>query len=322
MPIVLGTVIFVIIFVIVAAVIFAIYVANTTYNVTCRHPDGDKQRHADPHIEFGGEQYDNLTPKIHELVTKAEAEPFEPVEIKSSKDGVTLFGRLYKFSDSPIFNIFFHGYKGTALRDGCGSFETARDNGMNLLLVDQRANGKSGGNTIAFGILERFDCRDWVNFVVDKFGNDVKIVLSGVSLGAATVLTASGLEMPKNVRMIVADCGFTSPKEIICKVAHEQGYPEKLCYPLLRLAVKLRDGFDLDETSALEAVSKTDIPILIIHGDDDRYVPYEMGERLFEACASKKRFLRVPTAPHAASYIVDGEGYRKAVGEFVRENCG
>ncbi len=297
-------------------IVLAILIANRTYNVTCYHSDSAKARHNDPHIEFGEEQYKNLTGRIHALVSSAEEEKAEDVKIRSSHDGTELYGRFYRFSDSNIVNIFFHGYRGTALRDGCGCFDMCRKNGMNALFVDQRANGRSGGNVITFGILERLDCRDWVNYINERFNGDVKIVLSGVSLGAATVLNASDLDL-KNVRCIIADCGFTSPKEIICKVASEGGYPVSICWPLLKISCKLRAHFDLEETSAVEAVAKTSIPIMIIHGDDDRYVPFEMGEKLYEACASEKRFLRVKGAPHAASYMVDTEGYVAASMEFI-----
>lgn len=304
-----------------AAASAAAFVADKTYRVTCLHTDEQKEHDRNPHIEFGNEQYADINPKLHGIISSAEEAPFEEIRITSSRDGTELYGRLYLFSDSPVFNIFFHGYRGTALRDGCGGFEMCRDNGINALLVDQRANGNSGGNVITFGILERYDCLDWANYISGRFPG-CKIALSGVSLGAATVLNASDLDLPENVKCIIGDCGFTSPKEIICKVATEQGYPAKLCYPLLKLSCKLRSGFDLDESSAIEAVSRTKIPILIIHGDDDRYVPFEMGERLYEACASEKQFLRVHGAPHAASYMVDKEAYTKTSLDFIRKYCG
>ena len=300
--------------------VFVLFVADTTYKVTCYHSDEDKKRHYDPHIELGDEQYRDISPVMHELISAAEGCECETVEITSSRDGIKLVGRYYKFSDSPVLNIFFHGYRGTALRDGCGGFEMSKNAGFNVLLVDQRANGLSGGNAITFGIMERHDCRDWVNYAVGRFGEDVKIVLSGVSLGAATVLMASGLEMPTNVKCIIADCGFSSPKEIICKVAHEQGYPEKLCYPILKACCMIRSGFDLDETSALEAVSKTKIPILIIHGDDDRYVPCEMGNRIYDACKSEKEIVIIHGAPHAASYVVDKNAYTEAALGFIEKH--
>lgn len=307
--------------ILVAAAIEAILIADKTYKVTCYHSDEDKARHNNPHNEFDNEQYKDITPIMHKLITNAEAEPFEALKIISSHDRTKLYGRLYKYSDKPVVNIFFHGYHSTALRDGCGGLEMSKDAKINAILVDQRANGLSGGNVITFGILERLDCRDWVNFAVEKFGKDVKIVLSGVSLGAATVLTASDLDMP-NVKCIIADCGFSSPKEIICKVAKDNGYPAAICWPLLKISCRLRGHFNIGETSAMEAVGRTKIPILIIHGDDDRYVPFEMGEKLYKACASEKAFLRVKDAPHAASYIVDKSAYTKASREFIEKYCG
>lgn len=298
----------------------ALLIADKTYRVTVLQTEKQKKKNADPHIALGEEQYKDITPKMDKLICKAESEPFEWIEIRSSVDGTPLRGRFYRFSeDDSELSIFFHGYRGTALRDGCGGFRMSRDSKRNILLVDQRANGESGGNVITFGVLERIDCRDWCEYAVNRFGENLKIILSGVSLGAATVLMASDVGLPKNVKGIIADCGYSSPKEIICKVAKESGYPTSLCYPLLKLACRVRAGFDLDSASAEEAVRHTDIPILIIHGDDDRYVPCDMGYRIYDAIASKKELLIVPTAPHAAAYMVDERKYTETVDRFIKE---
>ena len=295
-------------------------VADKTYRVTCLQTKKQKKRNSDPHIELGHEQYADISPKMHELINEEEATECEKVEITSSADGITLRGRYYEFNAGAPLIIFFHGYRGTALRDGCGGFKLARDSGRNILMVDQRANSESDGKVITFGIKERIDCRDWAEYAVRRFGDDIKIILTGVSLGAATVLMASDAGLPENVKCIIADCGYSSPKEIICKVASEGGYPAKLCYPLLKASCKIRAGFDLDSSSALESVSHTNIPILIIHGDDDRYVPCEMAYRIYEACASpKKELLIIPGAPHAAAYMVDEKTYTDTANRFISE---
>lgn len=295
----------------------AAIIADKTYKITVRQTDKQKQHNSNPHIEFGKEQYAELTPQIHKLVSEVESSAYEQVEIHSSHDGIALRGRLYTFKEGAPLCIFFHGYRGSAMRDGCGGFIIARSSGYNILMVDQRANGLSEGNVIAFGVLERLDCLDWCNYAVKRFGSELKIFLSGVSLGAATVLMASDTGLPKNVKCIVADCGYSSPKEIICKVAKEGGYPTSICYPLLKMSCKRRAGFDLDSASAIESVKHTDIPIMIIHGDDDRYVPCEMGRKIYEAIASEKELLIVHGAPHAAAYIVDEKAYTDAVNRFV-----
>ena len=297
----------------------AAFIADKTYKVTVRQTDKQKAKNSDPHIEFGNSQYKDINPRVHELVAEEEATPCEFVEIRSSQDGIALRGRLFMFREDAPLCIFFHGYRGTALRDGCGGFKMARDSGRNILMVDQRANGLSDGNAITFGILERYDCLDWCNYAVGRFGDGLKIFLSGVSLGAATVLMASEVGLPKNVRCIVADCGYSSPKEIICKVAKEGGYIASICYPLLKLSCKHRAGVDLDAASPVEAVKHTDIPIMIIHGDDDRYVPCEMGRRIYEAAASEKELLIVHGAPHAAAYMIDEKAYTDAVNSFLEK---
>lgn len=293
-------------------------VADKVFNVTCRQTDIQKEKNSDPHIELGSAQYADINPRMHQLIGEAEKEKFERIEIRSSRDGTPLRARFYRFGDDSETIIFFHGYRGSALRDGCGGFKMAKDTKRNILMVDQRASGESGGNVITFGILERLDCRDWAEYIADRFP-DVKIILTGVSLGAATVLMAADTGLPKNVKCIIADCGYSSPKEIICKVAKEGGYPVSLCWPLLKLSCKLRAGFDLDESSAVEAVKHTDIPILIIHGDDDRYVPCDMAYKIYDACASKKELLIISGAPHAAAYMVDEKAYVETSERFIKE---
>lgn len=132
--------------------------------------------------------------------------------------------------------IMMHGYKSGAERDFCGGAQIAVQGGYHVLLVDQRAHGKSEGRCLTFGIQERYDCRAWVNYAVGRFGADTKILLYGVSMGAATVLMAGGLNLPRNVVGIVADCGYSSPAAIIRKVIRDQHLPIFPVYYLVRLA--------------------------------------------------------------------------------------
>lgn len=141
--------------------------------------------------------------------------PYEDVFI-TSFDGLRLHAKFYAASErkAPV-QIMFHGYKSSAERDFCGGLREGIDGGFNVLLVDQRAHGESEGKYLTFGVNERFDCLSWASYAAERFGNDVKIYLYGISMGAATVLMASALPLPKSVSGIVADCGYTSPKDII-----------------------------------------------------------------------------------------------------------
>lgn len=191
--------------------------------------------------------------------------------------------------------------------------------GYHVLLVDQRAHGKSENRCLTFGIQERYDCRAWVNYAVGRFGADTKILLCGVSMGAATVLMAGGLHLPRNVVGIVADCGYSSPAAIIRKVIRDQHLPIFPVCQLIRLGGKLFGGFDLESATVTDALAHCDIPVLLIHGGDDRFVPCDMGHENYAHCAARsKQLLVVPGAGHGLSYMVDREAYLAALESFLR----
>lgn len=248
-----------------------------------------------------------------------EAEPCEEVTI-SSHDGLKLRGRYYHYADGAPLEIMCHGYKGNAIRDFCGNWSVARADGRNVLLIDQRCHGKSGGHTITFGILERRDVLNWIRWANSRFG-EVPILLSGVSMGAATVLMVSGMELPGNVKAVVADCPFDAPSNIIKKVlGQDMGMPVKLVYPLIRFGGMVYGRFNLNAFSPLEAVQKTGLPILLIHGDDDRFVPYAMSENIRKAAAEKITFHTVPGAGHALNYMTDPETYARILRAFTAKH--
>lgn len=263
---------------------------------------------------------DKYTPEqgamVRDLMDEMKEIEYEDVWIKS-RDGLKLHGKYYHVADGAPLQIQFHGYNGNTVRDFCGGNKIAREEGHNTLVVEHRAHGQSRGRTITFGIKEKFDCLKWINYAIKRFGDDVKIILSGVSMGASTVLMASGLDLPKNVVCIVADCGYSSAEEVIKKVAKDRKYPVKLCTPFLHLGAIVFGHFNLKKGSAVEAVKKSKVPILIIHGTDDSMVPYYMGIEIYGNCRSEKKFLGVEGAGHGMSYIVDREKYTETVRDFI-----
>lgn len=269
------------------------------------------------------EQYAPFKEEFLEMTHAALAIPYEDVYI-TAHDGVQLHAKFYAGSspDAPV-QILFHGYKSAAERDFCGGLQFAREGGYNVLLIDQRAHGKSGGKCLTLGIKERYDCLSWVNYAVERFGADCKILLYGMSMGATTVLMASGLNLPKNVVGIAADCGYTSPAAIVKKVLADMKLPLFPIYPLARLCGRLFGGFDLESADAAEALTHCKIPVLLVHGGDDRFVPCDMGRENYAACASEwKRLLVVPGAGHGLSYMVDKTAYLDALHEFQRTALG
>ncbi|MCD7709429.1 MAG: alpha/beta fold hydrolase, partial [Clostridiales bacterium] len=136
----------------------------------------------------------------------------------TSRDGLRLHGTWFPIEGSKKTAICFHGYTGKGMSDYIALSDYFIKRGYNMLLVDQRAHGESEGTYIGFGCLDRYDAMRWIDWVVDKCGEDVQILLHGTSMGGATVLMTSGLPLPEQVKCIVSDCGFTSPKEVFSHV--------------------------------------------------------------------------------------------------------
>lgn len=264
-----------------------------------------------------GPQFEAEREKMLALIRAQEKIPFERV-FTTGYDGTTLSGRYYHVRDGAPLQIQFHGYRGTSVRDFCGGNKLARENGYNTLVVDQRAHGLSAGHTITFGVKERYDCKRWVEYAITRFGHGTPITLAGVSMGAATVLMASELDLPENVKGIIADSPYTTPKEILLRVCRDNHIPTPLAYPLLYVGARVFGGFDWNAASAVEAVKHTRIPILLIHGEDDRFVPKEMSAEIEHACAGYVRRVTFPEAGHGISYIADPEGYANAAMSFLK----
>jgi len=248
-----------------------------------------------------------------------EAADFEEVSI-TAHDGLKLTARYYHVQDNGPLEIQCHGYKGNAVRDFCGSWKLAKEAGHNVLLIDQRSHGKSEGHTITFGILERRDVLSWIQYANNRFGN-VPIVLGGVSMGAATVLMVSGMELPENVRAVIADCPYDAPANIIKKVlGQDMGMPVGIVYPLIRFGGMVYGRFNLNADSPVEAVKRAKVPILLIHGDEDRFVPHEMSCRIHGAAPEKIDFHTIHGAGHALNYASAPEEFSRIVREFLEKN--
>ena len=269
----------------------------------------------DPYLAPDGHRYTPEDGHTYGLIREMDELPFEPVTIRS-RDGLQLFGRYYAVAEGAPLQIQMHGYRGHALRDFCGGNKLAREAGLNTLVVDQRAHGKSEGHTISFGINERWDCLQWAEYAAQRWPG-VPISLAGISMGAATVLMASDLPLPEEVKGIIADCGYSSPRAIIKHVCWSLPKPFRIFYPFTSLSAELFGHFDPDAGSALGAVSNTTLPILLIHGEADGFVPCEMSREIAAACASKAQLETFPGADHGVSYLSDPERYGRIVKEFL-----
>ena len=237
-----------------------------------------------------------------------------------SHDGLKLWANYYEYAPGATVELMFHGYRGSAQRDLCGGVQRAFALGHSVLLVDQRASRGREGRTITFGVKEHRDCLAWVDFAVSQFGIDTKIILTGISMGAATVLMAAGKPLPPNVVGVLADCGYTSARDIIQKCTRDLRLPPKLLYPFIRLGAAIFGGFALEEYSPIQAMSSCRVPVIFFHGDGDTFVPCEMSRQNYDACVSPKKLVIVPGAGHGLSYLLDPEQYRKEIADFFTEN--
>ena len=216
--------------------------------------------------------------------------------------------------------ICFHGYTGEGLSNHMAIGDYFLKHGYAMLLPDARAHGQSEGEYIGFGCLDRQDALGWINWVIRECGEDVKIMLYGTSMGGATVLMTSGLELPDNVKGIVSDCGFTSPKEVFTHVLNSMYHLP--AFPAIQgadLINRKLAGYGMDECNAKYEVQKAKVPILFIHGSADTFVPCSMCQEIYDNCRSPKRKLIVEGAAHAESYYKEMEIYEKALDEFAEE---
>lgn len=266
-----------------------------------------------------GAIYEPYHPLMKKWILEARNYPHEDYYIKSH-DGLTLHAKYYEYASDAVTEIMFHGYRGSAERDLSGGIQRCFALGRNVLLVDQRTSCGSEGNVISFGINEHRDCLAWIDFAVKHFGPNVRVVLTGISMGASTVLMAAGKPLPKNVVGVLADCGFSSPEDIIRKCAKDLHYPVALIYPFIKLGAKIFGHFDLEEYSPLEAMKTCKIPVIFFHGEDDDYVPCYMSCELYDSCTSPKKLVTIPGAGHGLVYLVDNQKYFQSVVEFFSEN--
>ncbi len=254
--------------------------------------------------------------KINSLLKEFKTDEYEEVSIKSF-DNQILNARYYEYEKGAPLQIMFHGYRSTGVRDFVGGMKLAKALKHNVLMCEQRGHGKSKLCTTSLGILEKYDCLNWIRYSVDTFGDDIKIILTGVSMGASTVLMASGLKLPSNVVGIMADSPFTSPSDIITKVLKDKKIPAKIAMPFIKIGALIFGGFKFEKNGAIDAVKENRIPVLIIHGESDTFVPSYMSKEIYYNCSSKKELHIFENADHCRGYLIDENRYTSIVMKFL-----
>lgn len=247
------------------------------------------------------------------------SQPHEDVWI-TADDGLRLHGTFFPNQGSKRLILCFHGYTSEGMKDYIALSDYYLRRGFAMLLVDERAHGQSDGNYIGFGCLDRKDALRWLEWMMRTCGEDIQIIMHGTSMGAATVLMASGLKLPPQVKGIVSDCAFTSPKEVFTHVLHSMYHmPAFPIIPIADAMNKKMAGYGMDECNAAREVKKSTTPTLFIHGSADTFVPRSMCEKLYENCSAKKWKLIIEGAAHAESYYKDTKRYEEALDLLLEE---
>ena len=216
--------------------------------------------------------------------------------------------------DQKKYVIWCHGFKSHAMRESAPYIEFYHSMGYHCVIVDMRAHGESEGETLGLGVKDRFDVISWADFLVDSYGEDISILLHGVSMGSAAVLSATGEPtLPKQVKGVTADCGYTSIAEML-SLNLSSSAASVFIKPVIFLCERMckrRLGFDFHHDSPLELVANSKTPTLIIHGNKDDIVPSSMAQKLYNSCSAPKDMLIVKNAAHGQSIAVDPVRYHE-----------
>lgn len=287
--------------------------ANYFFHRTMVRSNAKRERTQD----MAGTDWNAYIPDIRAAKEWLSKKPQEDVYITST-DGLKLHATYFPCEGSKRAVVCFHGYTSEGLNDFSSIAKFYMEHQYNLLIVDERSHGKSEGTYIGFGCLDRHDAKKWMEYAVDRIGEDCELILHGISMGAATVLMSTGLKLPTQVKGAISDCAFTSAWDVFSSVLKTMYHLPP--FPLMNIADKMnrqKAGYGLDECNAKREVAKAQIPILFIHGDADTFVPCSMVYELYEACKAQKQLLIIEGASHAEAYYKDTVKYEDAVRKFV-----
>ena len=240
----------------------------------------------------------------------------------TSDDGLKLHG-LWIPAENPRGTVLFaHGYRSTMLVDFGLAFDHYHSQGMNLLVPEQRCHGLSEGTFITFGVKESEDMLCWLHYHNNTYG-EYPLIVSGLSMGASTMLYLADHELPHNVKGIIADCGFTSPWDILAvifkRVIHLPAAPTLVITDLIARIVV---GFGLKEKDTRRSLANSHLPVFMIHGTEDGFVPCEMTQQGYAACTGEKQLLLAEGADHGVSFLVAKERYTEIINDFLDQHIG
>lgn len=255
---------------------------------------------------------------------RADAEKLEALAeqtiVIESFDGQRLVGHWRGCDEPKRIILAMHGWRSSWSKDFGAIADFWHDNNCAVLYAEQRGQNGSSGEVMGLGVLERYDCLEWIRWINENCSKELPVYLCGISMGATTVLMASGMGLPENVHGIMADCGFTSIygiwKHIVKNNLH---LPYHLWWKDAKAICEKKMLEESSEYSTVDAMKRNITPIIFVHGEEDRFVPVDMTYENYEACTAPKQLLIVPKAAHGMSYLVDKARYEESVLQFWQE---
>lgn len=273
-------------------------------------------KHKDKSLIFSNEKTSNATKSPIKDDDIFKEVKYQDIIIESH-DGLKLHSYEF-YNGGHDYVVIVHGYtsEGKLMKSSARNFY---ERGYNLLVPDLRGHGLSEGDYIGMGWLDRLDVIDWINHIVDKDA-DARIVLYGVSMGGATVMNVTGEKLPNNVVVAIEDCGFTSAWEMFSYQLDEMfSLPSHPFLDAANMVTQVRAGYSFGKGGAIDQVKKSTVPILFIHGDQDKFVPYKMLDQLYEAAQCPKEKLVITGAGHAQCDVVGGSKYWQTIDQFIKK---
>lgn len=262
-----------------------------------------------------GPLYEPFAEEMDRLINAALKIPFEQIIIKDKKFK-QLGARYYHVKDGAPVSIMCHGYKSIGIKDFSGGINEALKRENNVLIIDHPGHNLSYGRRISFGVNDKFALLKWIEYI-SKRNNNPDIYLYGISMGAATVLMTSGLELPKNVKGVIADCPYSSVRDEISFIMKGMGLSFKVLHPFVYLGALLFAGFNMRKGEVRDYLKNCKTPILLIHGSTDDVVPVESSRKLSKDFPKLITYVEVEGAPHGMSFLKDNAKYVEGLDKLM-----
>ena len=259
-------------------------------------------------------QYEPYTERLKTDILYAKQLAFEEITLTAT-DGITLYGRYYKGKSDKLV-ILSHGYHASGFNNFAAILKDLLERGYNVLMIDQRGHGNSGGHFTTLGCKEQDDLQLWIAYADEK--NEIQdVLIYGISMGSTTVGLASDKIVSKKVKGLIMEAGFTCFYDEL-QWSLGTGSIKKMALSCIHLYSKAFLKTDIRQSTE-ETLARNTLPVLFLHGDNDLEVPIEFTERNYHSCASKKEFIKVKGAGHTLCYIAGDASVRAAILEFIDE---